>query len=178
MKSALPALMVLMVGTAWSIDSALAEGNCPPGFYPIGGQGVQGCAPIPGASGGGTTAPVSSPQPSGEWITTWGAIATSKRTSDAGVSTGQRKKSGAEREALGKCSSAGAKDCQVVLAYFNQCAAWVVPSGQTGRGGSGIGRGPTLELAEQEAQKGCTNDEAGACKVFYTDCTKPIFRTY
>lgn len=54
MKSLLPALMVLMVGTAWSIDSALAEGNCPPGFYPIGGQGVQGCAPIPGANAGAT----------------------------------------------------------------------------------------------------------------------------
>ncbi|MGH8039935.1 MAG: DUF4189 domain-containing protein [Pseudomonas sp.] len=26
-----------------------AEGACPPGQYPVGGQGVQGCAPIPGA---------------------------------------------------------------------------------------------------------------------------------
>lgn len=177
MKSVLPALMVLMVGTAWSIDSALAEELSAWLLSYRWPRGAGLCADS-GASGGGTTAPVSPPQPSGEWITTWGAIATSKRTSDAGVSTGQRKKSGAEKEALGKCSSAGAKDCQVVLAYFNQCAAWVVPSGQTGRGGSGIGRGPTLELAEQEAQKGCTNDEAGACKVFYTDCTKPIFRTY
>ncbi len=24
----------------------LAEGNCPPGYYPIGGQGAVGCAPI------------------------------------------------------------------------------------------------------------------------------------
>lgn len=33
---------------------AHAEGNCPPGYYPVGGQGVQGCAPIPnyGSSGG------------------------------------------------------------------------------------------------------------------------------
>ena len=28
---------------------ALGEGRCPPGHYPIGGQGVLGCAPIPGA---------------------------------------------------------------------------------------------------------------------------------
>ncbi|WP_313051228.1 hypothetical protein [Stenotrophomonas cyclobalanopsidis] len=27
--------------------TALAEGNCPQGMYPIGGQGVQGCSPIP-----------------------------------------------------------------------------------------------------------------------------------
>ena len=25
-------------------EVAFAEGNCPPGYYPIGGQGVQGCA--------------------------------------------------------------------------------------------------------------------------------------
>ncbi|WP_423172619.1 DUF4189 domain-containing protein [Stenotrophomonas sp. CASM112] len=170
--------MVVAAMLSLVFSSASAEGNCPPAMYPIGGQGVQGCAPIPGANKGGLTAPVSPPQPSGEWITTWGAIATSKRTSHAGVSTGQRRKSGAEQEALGKCASAGANDCKVMLAYFNQCAAWVVPSGRTGQGGSGIGRGPTLDVAEREAQKGCTNDQAGACEVFYTDCTKPIFKAY
>lgn len=32
-----------------SVSTAHAEGGCPPGMYPIGGQVVQGCAPIPGA---------------------------------------------------------------------------------------------------------------------------------
>ncbi|HIE5097089.1 DUF4189 domain-containing protein [Stenotrophomonas maltophilia] len=178
MKLTLAALIVLAIGACWGIASARAEGNCPPGFYPIGGQGVQGCAPIPGAASGGVAAPVAPARPSGEWITTWGAIATSKQTSDAGVSTGQRKRNGAEREALGKCASAGAKDCEVVIAYFNQCVAWAIPSGGTGRGGSGIGRGPTPDVAEKEAQKGCSNDRAGDCRLFYADCTKPIFSSY
>lgn len=40
-------LVLLSVASFW----ARAEGGCPPGQYPIGGQGVQGCAPIPGAGG-------------------------------------------------------------------------------------------------------------------------------
>ncbi len=42
---------------------AYAEGGCPPGSYPIGGQGVQGCAPIPGAGGRSFAAePVAAPE--------------------------------------------------------------------------------------------------------------------
>ena len=51
---------------------ALAEGGCPPGSYPIGGQGVQGCAPIPGATNSGTN---KHPTPAGRWVKTWGALA-------------------------------------------------------------------------------------------------------
>lgn len=40
---------------AWT-PIAKAEGNCPPGFYPVGGRGVQGCAPIPVAGTGGGAA--------------------------------------------------------------------------------------------------------------------------
>ena len=65
---------IAMLGT----NVVFAEGGCPPGMYPIGGQGVQGCAPIPGAQGGGPGSSVSAPappRPTGEWITTWGALA-------------------------------------------------------------------------------------------------------
>jgi len=55
---------------------AYAEGGCPPGSYPIGGQGVQGCAPIPGAGGGvSQQSPSPRPRPLGEWIRTWGGVA-------------------------------------------------------------------------------------------------------
>ena len=46
-------LFVLVVLVALP-EGASAEGNCPPGFYPIGGQGVQGCAPIWGSGSNGT----------------------------------------------------------------------------------------------------------------------------
>lgn len=46
-------------------QTAFAEGNCPSGYYPIGGQGVSGCAPMSSGSSG-------APQPSGQWDTRWG----------------------------------------------------------------------------------------------------------
>jgi hypothetical protein len=117
---------------AWT-PIAKAAGNCPPGFYPVGGQGVQGCAPIPG--GAATAANPAAPAPArplGEWVKTWGAIAVSWATSDAGVSTGLRSKSAAEKEALSKCRMSGARDCSINMTYFNQCVSWAIPSGRSG----------------------------------------------
>lgn len=104
-----------------------------------------------------------------------GAIASSKNTQDAGVSTGKRVK---EQEALSKCASGGARDCKVDLAYFNQCASWVVPSGRSGGGQSGVGGGPTPERALFAAQLMCKNDQPGKCVEFYASCTKPIFEEF
>lgn len=64
-KLALAIAMALLVPAA-----AMAEGRCPPGQYPIGGQGMAGCAPLPGAGDGEN----SGPTPTGRWIKTWGAI--------------------------------------------------------------------------------------------------------
>ena len=63
----------LILGVAYQ---SFAEGNCPPGYYPIGGQGARGCAPIPSgapsstSSGGISELPANSP--TGRWIKTWG----------------------------------------------------------------------------------------------------------
>ncbi|WP_127563745.1 DUF4189 domain-containing protein [Stenotrophomonas indicatrix] len=158
---------------------AYAEGGCPPGSYPIGGQGVQGCAPIPGAGGGvSQQSPSPPPRPLGEWIRTWGGVAVSPTTSDAGVSTGQLSKKAAERDAIAKCADSGARDCKVSVTYFNQCMSWVVPSGRTGNGRSGIGTGPTLERAGEMAQGICQNDQPGACTVIHENCTEQIFKKY
>lgn len=107
-----------------------------------------------------------------------GAIASSKNTQDAGVSTGKRVKELAEQKALSKCASGGARDCKVDLAYFNQCASWVVPSGRSGGGQSGVGGGPTPERALFAAQLMCKNDQLGKCVEFYASCTKPIFEEF
>lgn len=56
-------LFLLLLGTT-PIDSAVAEGRCPPAQYPIGDQGVGGCAPI---SGAGQSAPEENP---GHWVKT------------------------------------------------------------------------------------------------------------
>ena len=165
-----------------AIATAAAEGNCPPGYYPIGGQGARGCAPIPGgapssASSGGI-AEVPANSPTGRWIKTWGAIAESRSTQDAGASTGLRSQLEAEQEALRKCSSTGAADCAVSLAYRNQCVAWVIPTGKTGRGMSAVGRGGTPEMALIMAHSQCRNDVSGKCSVLYENCTQPVFEAF
>ncbi|PSD44442.1 hypothetical protein C7E25_00930 [Stenotrophomonas maltophilia] len=158
------------------VDRAWAEGNCPPGYYPIGGQGARGCAPIPGGATGSTgSSEIRLATPTGKWTKTWGAIAESKSTQDAGVSTGLRSKNEAEREAVSKCGASGARDCTVSMSYFNQCISWVIPSGRSGAGRAGLGTGATPELALVASEAMCRNDRAGRCEVFYSNCTKPLF---
>src|SRR2546427_13223439 len=93
------ALAVLVV-----TENANAEGRCPGGQYPIGGQGVGGCAPIPGAA---QSAPQENP---GYWVKTWGAVASSPG-GDAGSATGHQAKASAERQAVERCRQGGATDC-------------------------------------------------------------------
>ncbi|HAL23834.1 MAG TPA: hypothetical protein DCP40_14080 [Stenotrophomonas sp.] len=159
---------------------AFAEGgSCPPGYYPIGGQGVQGCAPIPGGSSASTgQSEVPANSPTGHWIKTWGSIAESATSNDAGVSDGKRTKGEAEALAISRCATAGAKDCTVTMSYYNQCVSWLVPKGRTGRGKGGVGGGPKPELARLAAQTQCKNDVPGPCEEVYANCTKPIFEEF
>ena len=66
-----------------TIENVHAEGNCPSGYYPVGGQGVQGCAPIPGGGSGGYTNQNPTLYPMIE--TLWGAIAEDKSKGLKGV---------------------------------------------------------------------------------------------
>lgn len=171
------AAMTLWAG---SCGVARAEGNCPPGFYPIGGQGVQGCAPIPGANQSSTpeSAPLPPPTPTGRWHNRWGSIAHSMSTSAAGVSTGLTSREEAEKSAMSRCSAEGATDCSVAFSYANQCAAWVVPRTQDGRGKSAIGNAPTLAQALKDAQRKCVDSKGAECQVAYTDCSEGIFEEF
>ncbi len=126
------ALCVLMVAAY----GAHAEGGCPPGQYPIGGQGAAGCAPIPQNQ----AAPQEALRPTGYWVKTWGAIAMGSGDgwNSLGVTTGKASKSGAEADALRRCSSDGVKDCRIGFVYKNQCAA--VASHRWGEGPTSTGR--------------------------------------
>lgn len=113
-KAVVAGLILLLIG---SVGTASAEGgSCPPGYYPIGGQGVQGCAPIPsGSSGTSGQTEVPANSPTGHWIKTWGSIAESATSDDAGVFDGERTKGEAEALAVSRCATAGAKDCTVTM---------------------------------------------------------------
>ncbi|MBA0280787.1 DUF4189 domain-containing protein [Stenotrophomonas maltophilia] len=165
-------LFLLLLGIA-PIDSVVAEGRCPPGQYPIGDQGVGGCAPIPGA-GGGTR----EPEPAGQWHKTWGAIASSPSTAEAGVATGRATKEDAERVALEGCGMHAARDCRILIAYRNQCAAWVVPQSQGNGARGGVASGQDLKEAIVQAQKICVDPTGTQCKVAYSACSEPVYEAF
>ncbi|PPU19330.1 DUF4189 domain-containing protein [Xanthomonas arboricola] len=157
-------------------SDACAEGGCPPGQYPIGGQGAVACAPIPQSE---------APQPKaiGKWIKTWGAIATGSIDSiiNYGVSTGQISKSDAQKEAMSQCSSHGEKNCEIVLTYTNQCAAVASPQ-INGKPSGGttfyIGRATSQE-ANSYALSTCTKkNKAAECKIIYENCTQQLFQKF
>lgn len=150
---------------------ALAEGGCPPGSYPIGGQGVQGCAPIPGSGSAGAA----EAQPTGRWIKTWGAISVSP-DGKSGVAVGKRSKSDAEGAAVGQCIQSGGRGCRASFAYKNQCVAAVVPS--SGRGGTSFGGGETIEKAVELAGGVCRKGGGEGCQSVYTACTAPEYVRY
>lgn len=161
---------------------AYAEGSCPPGQYPVGGQGVQGCAPIP--AGGAAS---SSPRPTGKWETRWGAIAEDASANErgvagaTGVSESQKSKRDAQAAALQHCGKLGGLKCKVVLTYNNQCVAIADPKprSQGGKGGrSVVYRAATLDLAQSEAMKRCSDDGVGQCSIFYSACSMSEFKAF
>lgn len=163
-------LVPALVMATWS-NTARAEGVCPPGQYPIGGQGVVGCAPIPSS---GPSQPAS-PKPTGRWHKTWGAIAISTDGA-AGSSVGKRRKGDASRDAELACAKSGSTSCKVAFTFHNQCGAAVVPS--SGKGGTLFGRAETSKRAEEIAMNLCVSGGGVDCKSIYSECSKPEFEAF
>ncbi|NIJ91215.1 hypothetical protein FHR49_004055 [Xanthomonas campestris] len=161
--------VVLFLLTFKSLDVS-AEGNCPPGFYPIGGQGVAGCAPMSGSSNATT------PTATGEWETRWGAFAFDEAKGFIGASSGQSSKKKARQEAELECRKLGGVDCKPIFFYKNQCAAIAVGSGS---GGAGYSGSPTLDGAKDLAVKACIGKTPGkSCEIIYSACSMSSFRKY
>ena len=144
-----------------------AEGGCPPGMYPIGGQGVTGCAPMDG--GGGGRSPMA--QASGRWLKTWGAVADSLNGLTFPV-TGGRSKSSASKKALDLCKSHGGEGCSIAFTYKNQCYALIRTS--PGRGDFYVGEA-TAPQAREAGVKECRETGGTICEVLHSECTDPIF---
>lgn len=176
----------LIIFVAFFAGGVQAEQGCPPGQIPTQSNGsMASCGPIPpGYYQNQEPAP---PRPSGKWIKTWGAIAIGSIDSitSYGVTTGKLSKSEAEQDALRRCASHGETNCQIGLAYKNQCAVIAEPqiNGKPFPGGLSdfVGAGTNSE-ASTVALDRCKVDNkstAGAtCKIIYQACTEPIFQKY
>jgi len=166
-----------LVALILCMGPVLAEGGCPPGSYPIGGQGVQGCAPIPGASNGGAGPAVSAPpQPLGEWLTRWGSVAESPTSSLVGTSSNESSERRAVAAAIKKCAAEGAKDCKSSVTYYNQCVAFAVPS--SGKGQGSLDTAVDAGTVAGNAIEHCNDTGGGKCTIVYSECSLPVFRKF
>lgn len=160
---------------------ALAEGACPPGQYPVGGQGVVGCAPIPQ---GGTGGSVGAPRPTGKWETRWGAVVEDNTSSNLATGTAVSRKS--KREAIAAatlvCEEMGGKRCKPRITYYNQCVALADPTEESRRGGATqtiASAEKTIELARSRALSRCQSEAAGRpCSIVYSECSPSEFRAF
>lgn len=179
--------MMLMVILSISSFSVYAEGRCPPGQFPVGGQGLLACGPIPGAEAQGA-APAASPRPTGKWETRWGAIVEDQKPDPnrplaTGYAVSQNSKRAAVRAATNQCKANGGTKCELRIAYYNQCVALADPKPVNGRIPAGLvssaSRAATLDQARAMAMESCQAGSKGlACGISYSACSMSEFRKF
>lgn len=155
------ALLLLLSGRAH------AEGNCPDGYYPIGGGAPgapQGCAPIPG---GGNQPGQQSQSPPPQWAAQSGAIVTDPTKGILGTAVNMESQASAEHAAFAECKSKGGTACKLDVTYTNGCAAMVA-----GDAAYKASSAATMDEAVASATKICSGKSAG-CHVYYSACSLP-----
>jgi hypothetical protein len=120
--------------------------------------------------------------PTGEWKTTWGAVADDQTgTGNIGVAAGKSSEYEAAQEAIGKCESLGGGECQVTLAYNNQCVVIAAPSveGKEVAGAPHTQGAETIEVATSLVLPKCSKRNSGLqCIVVYSACSLPVYESY
>jgi hypothetical protein len=160
-------LELLALLCAMYMPPAWSEGPCPAGQRMVGQQSIPGavypiCQPIPGFNS-------PSPQSRPVWADRWGVIVFDGKTGSNAMRGGFASRGEAVETAMRACASDGSQDCQLLLAYHNQCAA----AAWRPEGGMGYAGSPTREGAESLAMQRCFN-YGGNCKIGYSDCSFPV----
>lgn len=146
---------------------AHAEGNCPSGYYPIGGAATAGCAPIPGGNAGGNQqrAPDILEQ---IWQDRWGAVAFDGPMGILGVAASFPSERAAQAAALYDCKVKGGLKCQLETSYVNGCTAFTIGDGNYYRGSHAL-----LDQAIAEGLNLC-NQKDKNCETYYSACSLPV----
>lgn len=158
-------LAVLLVTSGTSYAEG---GSCPAGYYPVGGQGAGGCAPIPGYSSPGDSGKIEN---AARWLKTWGAIASDDELAVLGVATGYRTEQSAKEAAIESCleRGGGAGCASIAVTYENQCVVVA-----TGSKGQSYTTAESIKVATEGSMKRCLAKEAINCRVYYSACSEPI----
>lgn len=168
------ALAAVAVGAVFlaSGDAARAEGRCPPGYYPVGGDRASDCAPIPGAQNGGGDGYDSEPASRPRRADTYGAIVWGIGRDGAtryNVTTGALPLGQAHASALSQCQSEGNSDCRLGLDFSNGYYAVAV----AGKNEGAVDSGPSERIARQKAKAACQRIYNRSCKVVETGESLP-----
>ena len=147
---------------------AYAEHGCQNGFIPVNQGNGQTCVAdynLPYWKNQSTATPA---QMSPRWQTTWGAFATDASSAVLGASVGMANKRKAEKSALARCREKGGKNCEVDVAFYNQCAVLV-----TGDSVYNTSRAATIDEASRLGIAECEREDVN-CRVYYSDCSLPV----
>lgn len=114
----------------------------------------------------GNQAPITH-APQVPWATRWGAIAIDDSQAVAGAVIGQNSKRQAHKAAIAECRGRGGKQCEVRIAYHNQCAAVV-----WGKNKYSTASAETEEQAIRLGMRSCSAADVD-CQIYYVDCSLP-----
>lgn len=153
--------------------NAFAEGNCPAGYYQVGGgnSGYQGCAPIPSGPATNNQDIVGQLRGMGpsrpKWLHSYGSLALGKDKDNGQTMYALVFKARSEYEAMSKvlsdCESAGLLECKGVFVFANGYIA--LSSGEDGKiyWGANKKEKGAKKIAIEECEKKTTK-----CEVFKT----------
>lgn len=114
--------------------------------------------------------------PTGQWRDSWGAVAVDSKVGSVGASVEMPSESSARADALRRCSKSGARDCELLQAFLNQCIALAWPKSMEGRVVSQTEM--TVEKAGEKAISICVDAGGVKCDVVYSVCLEPVFEPY
>ncbi|MBT2115654.1 DUF4189 domain-containing protein [Dyella sp. LX-66] len=144
-----------------------AEGGCPPGMVPQGGQGAVSCRPIPGYGQPGSQAPIPGAPQNVVWVERWGAVALDAQyTGNLGAARNKASRSEAEQIAMANCQSLGSTKCELISAFSNSCVAVAKADNHYS-----VATRPTKPEAEKVVIGLC--DDA-SCKVVFSSCSTAL----
>lgn len=155
-------LMVLIICLSVTNRNAQAQ-FCPPGQYPVVGQGWNYCAPTPGSRENSVASTPVVPV----WRSRWQSIATDTPRGVLGTSVAQDTPAQAEKEAMKDCSAKGGQMCKIQVTNGNGCVAMVV-----GDKVMNTNSGATKDEAEAKGIQMCSKDDVN-CRVYYSSCSLP-----
>jgi Domain of unknown function (DUF4189) len=150
--------------------TALAEGRCPPGYFPSSQFEHTGCAPVYDASDDSSASyeSASPPDPGPRWEYRWGAIAVDGAKGKFGGADDLADVRKARKAAIKLCRKYGGKKCKIEVEYYNQCGTLVWGSDKYV-----TYRGSVPDEIIKRGMESC-NRLTSNCQVVYMGCSYPV----